>query len=311
MSTSASEDSSRKWILSNPVIDNPIYDFFEEPIPHSLPIFDTEDHTYTYLVDASILTKSMFSRLPLSQNDHNTETPTKLDLDAELSQNDDKIETPTKLDLNAATDPPLPEGSAELSQNDKSQSPSKKDLDAAAAPPLTKGSTAANDGLSKSEIPSKTAPPGANADLSQTDKSESSIKNKNLNAAATPTPLEQVIHRVATQHVIVVETGEDVAEKIISLAKDGPKSVNILSATGKIAKVIITRRPAEIETHEGLYNIVSLSGSFKSDELGVTGVLYISSATDYGISFKGRVAGALTAASPVEVTVRIVTSEES
>ncbi|XP_049390117.1 AT-hook motif nuclear-localized protein 3 [Solanum stenotomum] len=310
MSTSASEDSSRKWILSNPVIDNPIYDFFEEPIPHSLPIFDTEDHTYTYLVDASILTKSMFSRLPnaeFSQNDHNTETtPTKLDLDAEganveLSQND-------KLDLNAATDPPLPEGSAELSQNDKSQSPSKKDLDAVAAPPLPKGSTAANDGLSKSEIPSKKdLDAGANADLSQTDKSESSIKNKNLTAA----PLEQVIHRVATQHVIVVETGEDVAEKIISLAKDGPKSVNILSATGKIAKVIITRRQAEIETHEGLYNIVSLSGSFKSDELGVTGGLYISLATDYGISFKGRVAGALTAASPVEVTIRIVTSEES
>ncbi|KAG5613646.1 hypothetical protein H5410_024927 [Solanum commersonii] len=300
MSTSAaSEDSGRKWILSNPVIDNPIYDFFEEAIPHSLPIFDTEDHTYTYLVDASILTKSMFS---LSQNDHNTESPTKLDLDVELSQNDHKIKSPTKLDLNAATDPPLPEGSAELSQNDKSQSPSKN-----------KGSTAANDGLSKSEIPSKkdldaAAAAGANADLSQTDKSESSIKNKNLN----PTPLEQVIHRVATQHVIVVETGEDVAEKIISLAKDGPKSVNILSATGKIAKVIITRRPTEIETHEGLYNIVSLSGSFKSDDqLRVTGGLYISLATDYGISFKGRVAGALTAASPVEVTVRIVTSEES
>ncbi|KAH0684245.1 hypothetical protein KY285_021729 [Solanum tuberosum] len=310
MSTSASEDWSRKWILSNPVIDNPIYDFFEEPIPHSLPIFDTEDHTYTYLVDASILTKSMFSTLPNA--DDKTESPTKLDLDAatpslldvELSQND-KTQSPTKLDLNAATDPPLPEGSAELSQNDKSQSPSKKDLDAA-APPLT---TAANDGLSKSEIPSKKdldAAAGANADLSQThDKSESSIKNN----------LEQVIHRVATQHAIVVETGEDVAEKIISLAKDGPKSVNILSATGKIAKVIITRRPTEIETHEGLYNIVSLSGSFKSDEvegqLRVTGRLYISLATDYGISFKGRVAGALIAASPVQVTVRIVTSEES
>ncbi|KAH0759439.1 hypothetical protein KY290_022932 [Solanum tuberosum] len=298
MSTSASEDWSRKWILSNPVIDNPIYDFFEEPIPHSLPIFDTEDHTYTYLVDASILTKSMFSTLPNA--DDKTESPTKLDLDAatpslldvELSQND-KTQSPTKLDLNAATDPPLPEGSAELSQND---------LDVA-APPLT---TAANDGLSKSEIPSKKDLDAANADLSQThDKSESSIKNN----------LEQVIHRVATQHVIVVETGEDVAEKIISLAKDGPKSVNILSATGKIDKVIITRRPTEIETHEGLYNIVSLSGSFKSDEvegqLRVTGRLYISLATDYGISFKGRVAGALTAASPVQVTVRIVTSEES
>ncbi|KAK6793136.1 hypothetical protein RDI58_012217 [Solanum bulbocastanum] len=94
------------------------------------------------------------------------------------------------------------------------------------------------------------------------------------------------------------------AEKIIFLAKDGPKSVNILSATGKIAKVIITRRPTEIETHEGLYNIVSLSGSFMSDEvegqLLVTGGLYISLATDYGISFKDRVAGALAAASPVE-----------
>ncbi|KAH0680745.1 hypothetical protein KY284_021830 [Solanum tuberosum] len=308
MSTSASEDSSRKWILSNPVIDNPIYDFFEDPIPHSLPIFDTEDHTYTYLVDASILTKPMFSTLLPINAELDAATPSLL---VELSQND-KTESPTKLDLNAATDPPLLEGSAELSQkNDKSQSPSKKDLDVAALP-LTKGSTAANDGLSKSEIPSKKdldAAPGANADLSQTDKSESSIKN-NLNA-----PLEQVIHRVATQHVIVVETGEDVAEKIISLAKDGPKSVNILSATGKIAKVIITRRPTEIETHEGLYNIVSLSGSFNSDEvegqLRVTGPLYISLATDYGISFKGRVAGALTAASPVEVTVRIVTSEES
>uniref|UniRef100_M1D8L5 AT-hook motif nuclear-localized protein n=1 Tax=Solanum tuberosum TaxID=4113 RepID=M1D8L5_SOLTU len=292
MSTSASEDWSRKWILSNPVIDNPIYDFFEEPIPHSLPIFDTEDHTYTYLVDASILTKSMFSTLPNA--DDKTESPTKLDLDAatpslldvELSQND-KTQSPTKLDLNAATDPPLPEGSAELSQND---------LDVA-APPLT---TAANDGLSKSEIPSKKDLDAAAGDLSQTDKSESSIKNN----------LEQVIHRVATQHVIVVETGEDVAEKIVSLAKDGPKSVNILSATGKIAKVIITRRPTEIETHEGLYNIVSLSGSFKSDEvegqLRVTGRLYISLATDYGISFKGRVAGALTAASPVQVRLHLI-----
>lgn len=84
MSTSASPDlscmSSKRsvgtdeWILSNPVIDNPIYDFFEEAVP----FFDTEDHTYAYLIHASYLTRVPIKnfRLPEPTADKR-ESPTK------------------------------------------------------------------------------------------------------------------------------------------------------------------------------------------------------------------------------------------
>ncbi|XP_055834591.1 AT-hook motif nuclear-localized protein 2 [Solanum dulcamara] len=357
MSTSASHDSSSinteksagtEWIFSNPMIDNPIYGFFEEQVPHHIPIFDTEDHTYTYLMDSSCLPKSIkwpeaiqreddVSKFFMegAQND-TTESPTKHDLDAasatpplseviqredEVSKSimegaqNDKTESPIKHDLDVANaTPPLPEAIQredevsksimEEAQKDKTEYPTKHDLDAASAtPPLPKAST------------------DANAGLSQNVKRESPTKHSQDAASVTPPPpvaanqAKQLIHYVSEQQVIVVETGEDVAEKIISFAKGGPRSVSIRSATGKVTKVVLKRRSTsnEIETHEGLCNIVSLYGSFMSIEVEgqrrLTGGLHISLAADGRASFGGLVKGALTAASQVEVTVMSMTSK--
>lgn len=110
-----------------------------------------------------------------------------------------------------------------------------------------------------------------------------------------------------TPHVITVNSGEDIASKIMAFSQEGPRTVCILSANGAICNVTL-RQPAMsggTVSYEGRFEIISLSGSFPtSDSNGSrTGSLSVSLAGSDGRVLGGGVAGMLKAASPVQVVV--------
>ncbi|XP_031252775.1 AT-hook motif nuclear-localized protein 7-like [Pistacia vera] len=112
-----------------------------------------------------------------------------------------------------------------------------------------------------------------------------------------------------TPHVVTVNTGEDVAGKILSFSQKGPRGICILSANGAVSNVTI-RQPGSsggILTYEGRFEILSLSGSFTvSDTGGVrsrTGGLSVSLAGPDGRVIGGGLAGLLLAASPIQIVV--------
>ncbi|GLT91206.1 hypothetical protein SLE2022_091060 [Rubroshorea leprosula] len=112
-----------------------------------------------------------------------------------------------------------------------------------------------------------------------------------------------------TPHVITVQAGEDIAEKIRAFSQQGPRSFFILSANGAICNVTL-RQPTSSGgsvTYEGQFEIISLSGSFHVSDIngnrrGV-GSLSVSLAGSDGRVLGGGVAGMLTAASAVQVIV--------
>ncbi|KAE8713186.1 AT-hook motif nuclear-localized protein 3 [Hibiscus syriacus] len=112
-----------------------------------------------------------------------------------------------------------------------------------------------------------------------------------------------------TAHVVKVNTGEDVAGKILSLSEKGPRGICILSANGAVSNVTI-RQPGSsggILTFEGRFEILSLTGSFTfSDNGGTknrTGGLSVSLAGPDGRVIGGALAGTLLAASPIQIVV--------
>ncbi|KAK6244592.1 hypothetical protein QUC31_011001 [Theobroma cacao] len=112
-----------------------------------------------------------------------------------------------------------------------------------------------------------------------------------------------------TPHVVTVNTGEDVAGKILSFSQKGPRGICILSANGAVSNVTI-RQPGSsggILTYEGRFEILSLTGSFTvSDTGGVkcrTGGLSVSLAGPDGRVIGGGLAGILVAASPIQIVV--------
>ncbi|OMO82018.1 hypothetical protein CCACVL1_12112 [Corchorus capsularis] len=112
-----------------------------------------------------------------------------------------------------------------------------------------------------------------------------------------------------TPHVVTVNTGEDVAGKILSFSQKGPRGICILSANGAVSNVTI-RQPGSsggILTYEGRFEILSLTGSFTvSDTSGVksrTGGLSVSLAGPDGRVIGGGLAGILVAASPIQIVV--------
>ncbi|KAM0019576.1 putative AT-hook motif nuclear-localized protein [Helianthus debilis subsp. tardiflorus] len=113
-----------------------------------------------------------------------------------------------------------------------------------------------------------------------------------------------------TPHIIVVQPGEDVLNKIMSFAQNGPRAICIMSGIGVINNVTLRQAATSggTATYEGRFDILSLSGSFVLSEASGqrtrTGGLSItlndgSNARVFG----GVVAGLLTAASPVQVIV--------
>uniref|UniRef100_A0A161XWY7 AT-hook motif nuclear-localized protein n=1 Tax=Daucus carota subsp. sativus TaxID=79200 RepID=A0A161XWY7_DAUCS len=116
-------------------------------------------------------------------------------------------------------------------------------------------------------------------------------------------------------HVVTVQAGEDVSSKLMSFSQNVPRTICILSGSGAISTVTL-RHPASsggTTTYEGLFNILSISGSFslsKDGQQSRTGGLSISLACQDGRFLGGCVAGPLIAASPVQVVVGNFIEEE-
>ncbi|XAR69696.1 hypothetical protein NMG60_11001393 [Bertholletia excelsa] len=112
-----------------------------------------------------------------------------------------------------------------------------------------------------------------------------------------------------TPHIVTVNTGEDVAGKILSFSQKGPRGICILSANGSVSNVTI-RQPGSsggLLTYEGRFEILSLTGSFTVSENGGmrsrTGGLSVSLAGPDGRVIGGGIAGLLLAASPIQMVV--------
>ncbi|KAL9315125.1 hypothetical protein ACSQ67_016126 [Phaseolus vulgaris] len=110
-------------------------------------------------------------------------------------------------------------------------------------------------------------------------------------------------------HIITVNSGEDIAMKIISFSQQGPRAICILSASGVISNVTL-RQPDSSGgtlTYEGRFEILSLSGSFMPTENQGTrsrsGGMSVSLSSPDGRVVGGGVAGLLVAAGPVQVVV--------
>ncbi|KAK3445524.1 hypothetical protein EUGRSUZ_A01561 [Eucalyptus grandis] len=112
-----------------------------------------------------------------------------------------------------------------------------------------------------------------------------------------------------TPHVVTVNTGEDVAGKVMTFAQGGARGICVLSANGAVSNVTI-RQPGSsggLLTYEGRFEILSLTGSFTfTDSGGVksrTGGLSVSLAGPDGRVIGGGIAGLLVAASPIQVVI--------
>ncbi|KFK28852.1 hypothetical protein AALP_AA7G056900 [Arabis alpina] len=112
-----------------------------------------------------------------------------------------------------------------------------------------------------------------------------------------------------TPHIITVNAGEDVTQKIISFSQQGPLAICVLCANGVVSSVTL-RQPDSSGgtlTYEGRFEILSLSGSFMpSDSDGTrsrTGGMTVTLASPDGRVVGGGVAGLLVAATPIQVVV--------
>lgn len=112
-----------------------------------------------------------------------------------------------------------------------------------------------------------------------------------------------------TPHVITVNTGEDVAMKILSISQQESRAICVLSASGSISNVTL-RQPNSSGgtlTYEGRFEILSLTGSFMPTDNGIvksrSGGMSVSLAGPDGRVLGGGLAGLLVAASPVQVVL--------
>lgn len=112
-----------------------------------------------------------------------------------------------------------------------------------------------------------------------------------------------------TPHIIAVNAGEDVMNKVISFSQQGPRAICILSANGIVSSATL-RQPDSSGgtlTYEGRFEILSLSGSFMPAETGGmrnrSGGMSVSLSSPDGRVVGGGVAGLLVAASPVQIVV--------
>ncbi|KAL3834581.1 hypothetical protein ACJIZ3_009317 [Penstemon smallii] len=112
-----------------------------------------------------------------------------------------------------------------------------------------------------------------------------------------------------TPHVITVNKGEDVTNKIISFSQQGSRAICILAANGAISNVTL-RQPNSSGgtlTYEGRFEILSLTGSFMLTDNGLaksrTGGMSVSLAGPDGRVLGGGLAGMLVAAGAVQVVI--------
>lgn len=114
-----------------------------------------------------------------------------------------------------------------------------------------------------------------------------------------------------TPHIVTVNTGEDVAGKILTFAQKGHCQICVISANGSVSNVTL-RQPASssgLLTYEGRFEILTLTGSYAISDNGgmksLVGGLNVSVASSDGHVIGGAIAGLLTAANPVQVVLII------
>lgn len=106
-------------------------------------------------------------------------------------------------------------------------------------------------------------------------------------------------------HVLNVQVGEDIVDKLLSVVPMGPQAVCILSAAGSISTADI-RPPGflgfGILRREGHFPILTLSGTYMLTEAGQRiGSLSVSLADIDASVFGGLVVGSLVAAEPTQI----------
>ncbi|XP_047332876.1 AT-hook motif nuclear-localized protein 7-like [Impatiens glandulifera] len=112
-----------------------------------------------------------------------------------------------------------------------------------------------------------------------------------------------------TPHVLTVNTGEDVSMRIISFSQQSSRAICILAANGAVSNVTLRQHNSSggTMTYEGMFEILSLTGSFMATDDGVTksrsGGMSICLAGPDGRVFGGGLAGLLVAAVPVQVVI--------
>ncbi|PHT96134.1 hypothetical protein T459_04016 [Capsicum annuum] len=108
------------------------------------------------------------------------------------------------------------------------------------------------------------------------------------------------------QNLPVSSTLKDIVSKIMTFLEQELSAVCILSGVGVLCKVTLRRSKTAggTMTHEGQFDITSLSGSFIRSKSGLTGFLNLSVTSPDGSDFGGVVAGKLRAVTLVQVTLR-------
>ncbi|KAH9607462.1 hypothetical protein KSS87_019359 [Heliosperma pusillum] len=108
-----------------------------------------------------------------------------------------------------------------------------------------------------------------------------------------------------TPHVMTVSAGEDITMKILSFSRQASRAICVLSASGSISNVTLRQPncPGGTLTHQGHFEILSLSGSYAPADNGMvksrTGGMSILLAGPDGHVLGGGLAGILTAGSSV------------
>ncbi|KAJ3681889.1 hypothetical protein LUZ60_014462 [Juncus effusus] len=112
-----------------------------------------------------------------------------------------------------------------------------------------------------------------------------------------------------TPHVLKIEEGEDIAAKIASFSQQATRAVCVMSASGAVSRLTLSQ-PSNSRgnvTYEGRFQIIYMSGSYMMMEEGGsrtrTGDLSIAVSSPEGHVFGGPLAGALVAATTVQVII--------
>ncbi|XP_078182583.1 AT-hook motif nuclear-localized protein 11-like [Carex rostrata] len=111
-----------------------------------------------------------------------------------------------------------------------------------------------------------------------------------------------------TPHVIIIRPDEDIVSKIMAFSNQGPRAVSILSANGSVSTVTLCQSESSgVVTYEGLFEILSLSGSYlltESDSSRTkSGGLTITLSGPDGRVLGGILGGVLIASTSVQVVI--------
>ncbi|KAJ3693024.1 hypothetical protein LUZ60_012119 [Juncus effusus] len=111
-----------------------------------------------------------------------------------------------------------------------------------------------------------------------------------------------------TPHVILIHPDEDVVSKIMSFSNQGPRAICVLSANGSVSTVTLCQsESSRVVTYEGLFEILSLSGSYllmeSEGSRTRSGGLSITLAGPDGRVLGGILGGLLIASTTIQVVV--------